>query len=149
MSTAFILAATDSLAPAAPRRVVRPGVLPSSRPKDWVHACPVRSLLPGRGAAVLLPDHDQAAVFLLPNGMLYAVDNIDPYTGAAVLSRGLTGDRDGEPTVASPLLKQRFSLRTGEALDDPSVRLTTYAVRVLSGTVLVGVERAAAASRAA
>jgi nitrite reductase (NADH) small subunit len=146
MSTAFVLAAADSLVPAVPRRVVRPGVLPSSRPKDWVRACPIGRLLPGRGAGVLLPGDEQAAVFLLPNGMLYAVDNLDPYSGAAVMSRGLTGDRDGEPTVASPLLKQRFSLRTGQALDDPSMRLTTYAVRVLTGTVLVGVERAATAT---
>lgn len=149
MSTAFILAATDGLSTPAPRRVVRPGVLPSSRPKDWVRACPVELLLPGRGAAVLLPEDAQAAVFLLPSGMLYAVDNLDPYAGAAVMSRGLTGDRDGEPTVASPLLKQRFSLRTGEALDDPGIRLSTYAVRVLGGTVLVGVERAASANQAA
>lgn len=151
MSTAFVRAATDSLAPSPPRRVVRPGVLPSSSPKDWVQACPLGTLLPGRGVAVLLPDDAQAAVFLLPNGMLYAVDNLDPYSGAAVLSRGLTGDREGEPTVASPLLKQRFSLRTGEALDDPSVRLTTYAVRVLTGTVFLGIEQqqARAASHAA
>jgi nitrite reductase (NADH) small subunit len=149
MSTAFILAATDGLSMSGPRRVVRPGVLPSSRPKDWVRACPVGVLLPGRGAAVLLPEDAQAAVFLLPNGMLYAVDNLDPYAGAAVMSRGLTGDRDGEPTVASPLLKQKFSLRTGEALDDPGTRLATYAVRVLGGTVLVGVERALSAGRAA
>ena len=150
MSAAFILAVTEDLsASPRPRRVVRPGVLPPSQPRDWVRACPVSLLLPGRGVAVLLPEDAQAAVFLLPNGMVYAVDNVDPYSGAAVMSRGLTGDRDGEPTVASPLLKQKFSLRTGEALDDPSVHLTTYAVRVLSGTVLVGVERAASAGRAA
>lgn len=149
MSTAFILAATAGLETTVPRRVVRPGVLPSNRPRDWVRACPLGTLIPGRGVAALLPDDAQAAIFLLPNGMLYAVDNIDPYAGAAVMSRGLTGDCDGEPTVASPLLKQRFSLRTGAALDDPSVRLATYAVRVLAGTVLVGVERAASVGRAA
>jgi nitrite reductase (NADH) small subunit len=88
---------------------------------------------------VLLPGGGQAALFLLPNGMIYAVDNIDPYAGAAVLSRGLTGDRAGEPTVASPLLKQVFSLRTGVALDDPEVALPTYSVRVQDGIVRIGV----------
>jgi nitrite reductase (NADH) small subunit len=70
--------------------------------------------------------------------MIYALDNIDPYSGAAVMSRGLTGDRSGEPTVASPLLKQVFSLRTGAALDDDAVALPTFAVRVVSGVVRVG-----------
>ncbi len=51
---------------------------------------------------------------------------------------GLTGDRAGEPTVASPLLKQVFSLRTGAALDDPEVAIPTYAVRVQHGTVRIG-----------
>ena len=66
------------------------------------------------------------------------MDNVDPYAGAGVLSRGLTGDRRGEPTVASPLLKQVFSLRTGAALDDPDTALPTYAVRVQHGIVHVG-----------
>ncbi|NUO44515.1 MAG: nitrite reductase (NAD(P)H) small subunit, partial [Streptomyces sp.] len=30
---------------------------------------------------------------------------------------------------ASPLLKQRFDLETGECLDDEAVRITTYEVR--------------------
>lgn len=121
------------------RAVVRPGILPAPGPKLWVEACPVRVLVPGRGVAVLLPGAAQAALFLLPNGMIYAIDNIDPYAGAAVLSRGLTGDRGGEPTVASPLLKQVFSLRTGAALDDPAVAVPTYSVRVQAGIVRVGV----------
>lgn len=121
------------------RTVVRPGILPRPGSREWVSACPVDLLVPGRGVAVLLPGGAQAALFLLPNGMIYAVDNLDPYAGATVISRGLTGDRRGEPTVASPLLKQVFSLRTGAALDDPEVLLPTYAVRVQDGIVRVGV----------
>ncbi|GAA6526314.1 nitrite reductase small subunit NirD [Intrasporangium sp. DVR] len=137
-------AGTAAQAPAAPaiertpRAVVRPGILPAPGPKAWVDACPVRRLVPGRGVAVLLPGGIQAALFLQPNGMIYAIDNIDPYSGAAVLSRGLTGDRGGEPTVASPLLKQVFSLRTGQALDDEAVSVQTHAVRVVGGIVRIG-----------
>jgi len=127
------------LAPSAGRNAVRPGILPPPGARLWVPACPVSALVPGRGVAVLLPGGAQAALFLLPNGMIYAVDNLDPYAQAAVLSRGLTGDRGGEPTVASPLLKQVFSLRTGAALDDPAVALPTYAVRVQAGRVRIGV----------
>ncbi|KJK13711.1 nitrite reductase [Terrabacter sp. 28] len=112
--------------------------MPAPGAKQWVPACDVHRLVPGRGVAVLLPGGAQAALFLLPNGMIYAVDNLDPYAGAAVLSRGLTGDRGGEPTVASPLLKQVFSLRTGAALDDEATTLPTYAVRVQHGIVHIG-----------
>lgn len=120
------------------RPVLRPGILPAPGPVHWVDACPVTALVPGRGVAVLLPGGKQAALFLVPTGMIYALDNIDPYAGAAVMSRGLTGDRRGEPTVASPLLKHVFSLRTGAALDDATA-LTTYAVRIVHGIVRIGV----------
>ncbi|EWS99682.1 nitrite reductase [Intrasporangium oryzae NRRL B-24470] len=142
ITTPFGLALAPDSAPAPARTVVRPGVLPAPGPKDWVPACAVHTLVPGRGVAVLLPGGAQAALFLLPNGMIYAVDNIDPYAGAAVLSRGLTGDRAGEPTVASPLLKQVFSLRTGVALDDPKVSIPAHSVRVQDGVVHIGLRLA-------
>lgn len=133
------LAATVTTSPSPRRTSVRPGVLPTAGVRIWVRACHLDTVVPGRGVAVLLPGGDQAALFLLPNGMVYAVGNLDPYAGAAVMSRGLTGDRAGEPTLASPLLKQVFSLRTGAALDDVDVALPTYAVRVVHSVVLVGV----------
>lgn len=97
--------------------------------EDWLSICDRRALIPGRGVAALLPDGRQAAVFLTRAGRLLAIDNRDPFTGAAVLSRGLTGTHQGRPYVASPLLKQRFDLETGECLDDESVRVATYEVR--------------------
>jgi nitrite reductase (NADH) small subunit len=103
----------------------------------WTKACRLDSLLPGRGVAVLLPGGEQAALFLLTDGTLAAVSNIDPFGRAAVMSRGITGDRRGEPTVASPLLKQAFSLRDGRCLDDESHALTVYDVRVADGIVEV------------
>lgn len=99
----------------------------------WTPACAVRSLLAGRGVAVLLPDGHQAALFLLSDGGLAAVGNIDPFSRAAVMSRGIVGDRRGEPTVASPLLKQVFSLVDGRCLDDESYALPVYDVRVVNG----------------
>ncbi|GGS19467.1 nitrite reductase small subunit NirD [Streptomyces griseoviridis] len=95
----------------------------------WFTACDLGTLFPGRGVAVLLPDGAQAALFRDRRGELYAIDNRDPFTGAAVLSRGLTGTHQGRPFVASPLLKQRFDLATGQCLDDESVRVTAYEVR--------------------
>lgn len=96
---------------------------------DWLTVCDQTALTPGRGVAALLPDGRQAALFLDRAGRLYAIDNRDPFGGAAVLSRGLMGSREGRPFVASPLLKQRFDLATGQCLDDDTVRVTTYEVR--------------------
>ncbi|TQK44486.1 nitrite reductase (NADH) small subunit [Streptomyces sp. SLBN-118] len=98
--------------------------------QEWVELCALSLLTPGRGAAALLPDGTQAAVFVDREGVAYAIDNRDPFTGAQVLSRGLLGSSAAGPFVASPLLKQRFDLRTGRCLDDDSVSVTAYEVRV-------------------
>ncbi|MFJ9536720.1 nitrite reductase small subunit NirD [Streptomyces sp. NPDC101225] len=95
----------------------------------WLEVCDLTRLVPGRGVAALLPDGRQAALFRDRDGKLYAIDNRDPFGGAAVLSRGLTGSHQGRPYVASPLLKQRFDLLSGQCLDDASVRVATYEVR--------------------
>ncbi|MEU3555746.1 nitrite reductase small subunit NirD [Streptomyces fragilis] len=123
MSTAVVTAAATPAA-TLPRAAVR-----LRAGEDWLTVCDLDRLVPGRGVAALLPDGRQAAVFLDRAGRLHAVDNRDPFTGAAVLSRGLLGSRAGQPFVASPLLKQRFDLVTGVCLDDETVRLTTYEVR--------------------
>ena len=104
----------------------------------WRLVCAVDDLIPGRGVAARVAG-TQVAVFALPDATLAAVDDVDPFSGASVLSRGLVGDVAGEPTVASPLLKQRFSLRTGACLDDPSVVIRTWPVRVNAGRVEVAV----------
>ncbi|WP_280397882.1 nitrite reductase small subunit NirD [Nocardia carnea] len=115
-----------------------PGVAPTTT--GWTQACRLDYLIPGRGVAVLLPSGAQAALFLLPEGTLYAVGNIDPFGRAAVMSRGIVGDRGGEPVVASPLLKQAFSLIDGHCLDDASESLPVYAVRVDDGLVSISDE---------
>jgi nitrite reductase (NADH) small subunit len=96
---------------------------------DWFTVCDLNQLVPGRGVAALLPDGRQVALFRDRKGELYAIDNRDPFGGAAVLSRGLTGSHQGRPFVASPLLKQRFDLESGQCLDDETVRIATYEVR--------------------
>ena len=97
--------------------VDRPSTRVATRSLD--EGLPARRVAARAGVAVLLPGGEQAALFLLTDGTLAAVSNIDPFGSAAVMSRGITGDRRGEPTVASPLLKQVFSLADGRCLDDP------------------------------
>lgn len=105
----------------------------------WTTACSYHLLRPGRGVGVLLPDGSQAALFRLDDGTLHAVGNIDPFSGAAVMSRGIVGDRAGRPAVQSPIKKQTFALDDGTCLDTPDVSLPVYATRLTpDGDVQVG-----------
>lgn len=99
--------------------------------------CSYEALLPERGVAALLGDR-QIALFRTHDGAVYALDNQDPFSGANVLSRGIVGSRGDVPTVASPMYKQVFDLRTGQCLDDPEVSVSTYPVSVVDGQVVVG-----------
>ncbi|MGI5273065.1 nitrite reductase small subunit NirD [Nonomuraea sp. CA-218870] len=104
----------------------------------WVNVCGYDVLLPERGVCALV-DGEQVALFRTYDGAVHALGNRDPFSGAYVLSRGIVGTRKGEPTVASPLHKQVFSLVTGHCLDEPSVAVPVYRARVDGGTVSVSV----------
>lgn len=83
---------------------------------DAVQVCQLDDLVPERGAAALI-DGTQVAIFRLLDGTVRAVSQRDPFSGANVMSRGIVGTRQGEPTVAAPIYKQVFSLNTGVCLD--------------------------------
>jgi nitrite reductase (NADH) small subunit len=102
----------------------------------WAAVCRYDDLQPERGVAALLGD-TQVAIFRTFDGGLHALDNQDPFTGMFVLSRGIVGSRGGVQTVVSPLHKQVFDLSTGACLDDETVVLATYDVRVRDGVVEV------------
>jgi nitrite reductase (NADH) small subunit len=104
--------------------------------ETWVAVCSLDRLQPERGVAALV-DGVQVALFRTHDGAVYALDNRDPWSGAYVLSRGIVGSRGDVPTVASPMYKQVFDLRTGACLDDDTVRVATYDVRVVDDQVEV------------
>jgi nitrite reductase (NADH) small subunit len=103
----------------------------------WTAVCRYDELLPERGVAALIGT-EQVALFRTFDGSLYAIGNQDPFTGACVLSRGIVGTRGDIPTVASPLQKQVFDLRTGACLDDQTASVPVFAVRERDGQVEVG-----------
>jgi nitrite reductase (NADH) small subunit len=102
----------------------------------WVEICTYDAIYPDTGVCALI-DGRQVAVFRLSDGTLHAVSNHDPFSGANVLSRGIVGDRSGEPKVASPVYKQTFNLRTGVCYENGDVRLDVYRVRRRRGVVEV------------
>jgi nitrite reductase (NADH) small subunit len=85
--------------------------------------------LPAERGVAALVGGEQIALFRTFDGAVYATGNQDPFTGAFVLSRGIVGTRGDHPTVASPLHKQVFDLRTGACLDDQDVSVPVFRVR--------------------
>lgn len=104
---------------------------------NWVRVCRLEEILPGLGVCARVEGR-QVAVFRVGE-RLFALSNLDPFTRANVLSRGLVGSKGERLYVASPLLKHRFDLESGECLDDPNVRLPVYAAKLEEGEVWVGV----------
>jgi len=104
----------------------------------WNAVCTVEDLVPESGIAVWTED-GPVAVFYLPHRLpaLFAISHTDPFSGANVLARGITGDLGGEPVVASPLYKQHFNLKTGACLEDDSVTVKTYPVLLDGNRILL------------
>lgn len=102
----------------------------------WLTICPLNELIPFIGARALLGKH-QIALFRVAMDQIYAIGVYDPFSDAAVLSRGIVGDVQGQLVVASPIYKHHFNLRTGRCLEKPSVGVPVYAVRIVDGEVQV------------
>ncbi|REC95768.1 nitrite reductase small subunit NirD [Kushneria indalinina] len=105
--------------------------------------CDVQDLVDDSGV-VALHDGRQIALFYLPKGRdrqsgpeVFAIANHDPFSKANVIGRGIVGDKDGEPVVASPIYKQHFRLTDGVCLEDDRVRLDTFNVRIEGERVVI------------
>lgn len=105
--------------------------------------CAVEAV-PLEGGVAALVDGEAVAVFRTHAGEVFALGNVDPFSGASVLSRGIVGTRGDAPVVSSPMYKQAFDLRTGRCVDDPAVSVPSYDVAVVDGVVVVGSPREAA-----
>lgn len=124
-------------------------VLDTPATTTWTAVCRLDDLAPERGAAALVGG-EQVALFRLVDDTVLAVQQQDPFCGAFVLSRGIVGTRhvadEVVPTVASPMYKQVFDLRTGACLDPVgktplpglAADLRTWSVRVVDGVVEIG-----------
>lgn len=105
---------------------------------EWHPICDLDRILPNTGVCALVKDQ-QVAIFRVGN-QVFAIDNYDPFSQAYVLSRGIVGDRQGIPKVASPIYKHNFNLITGECLDDDRIRVRTFPVKVVEGRLQVGLQ---------
>lgn len=104
---------------------------------NWVDICPLAAIAPNTGVCALIAD-EQVAIFRVGSGEdVFAISNYDPFSKAFVLSRGIVGDRNGIAKVASPIYKQNFNLVTGQCLDDETVSIPTFKVRIVEDRVQV------------
>ena len=102
----------------------------------WNAVCAFDEIVPDTGVCALLNGR-QVAVFRVGAEQLFAIDNYDPNSNAAVLSRGLVGSLGERIVVASPIYKHHFDLQTGECLEAPAHSVSSFPVRVENGTVWV------------
>lgn len=102
----------------------------------WNAVCAFDEIVPDTGICALLNGR-QVAVFRVGPEQLFAIDNYDPNSNAAVLSRGLVGSLGERIVVASPIYKHHFDLQTGECLEAPAHSVSSFPVRVDNGTVWV------------
>ena len=107
----------------------------------WFDVCALDDIVPNTGAAALLAGRQIALVRLGEGSDVFALSNYDPFSEAFVIARGIVGDRGGCAKIASPIYKHNFDLRTGVCLDDPSVTLPTYPVRVRDGRIEIAIAR--------
>jgi nitrite reductase (NADH) small subunit len=97
--------------------------------------CTIDEIAPFTGAAALVNGRQIA---LIRHGdAVYALDHFDPFSKAFVIARGIVGDRKGVPVVMSPIYKQAFRLDNGQCVDDPTVSLATWPVKVIEGRVFL------------
>ncbi|TKJ94952.1 nitrite reductase (NAD(P)H) small subunit [Erwinia persicina] len=101
----------------------------------WNAVCQIEDIPPQAGIGARLGSQP-IALFRLDD-KVYALDDLEPGTGANVLSRGLLGDSGGDALVISPLYKQRFRLRDGQSLDNPALSQRCWPVKVEQGQVWV------------
>ncbi|MDP9181825.1 MAG: nitrite reductase small subunit NirD [Actinomycetota bacterium] len=103
---------------------------------SWYPVCPFHRL-PVERAVCVLVGGEQIALVRTRDDQLYAVDNLDPVSGAMVMSRGIVGSRGEVDVLISPMHKQAYDLATGQCLDVPELWLGTHDVRVVGGDVEV------------
>ena len=102
----------------------------------WTPVCRIDDILPDTGVCARVQGR-HVAVFRVGTDRLYAIDNVDPKSGASVLSRGLIGNLGERIVVASPLYKNHFDLATGECVEAAEHSVRTHAVRADDGRVFV------------
>ena len=103
---------------------------------NWTEVCDINDIHPNTGVCAQI-DQKQIAIFRVNNtDEVYAIGNYDPIGKANVLSRGIMAQLGEHLTVASPLYKQHFDLKTGTCLEEDE-KVPAYNTKVEASKVFV------------
>lgn len=114
---------------------------------NWLTVCNIQDI-PMNGGVGALIEEEQVAIFRVnteDGEILFAIANHDPFSGANVISRGLVGTIQDHWVVASPIYKQHFRLVDGQCVEDETVKLKSWAVKLEDGKVKIASKEAVAA----
>jgi len=104
---------------------------------NWYDICAISDIPKNAGVAALV-NEQQIALFCAGNSeQVFAIANFDPFSDTNVLARGIIGSIGDELVVASPIYKQHFILATGQCVEDETVSIDSYPVRIENERVLV------------
>ncbi|MEN9463981.1 MAG: Nitrite reductase small subunit [Pseudomonadota bacterium] len=103
----------------------------------WITVGKTQDLIADAGVGAQVGEQQVAVFFIRQTNALYAVSNFCPVNKANIIARGIVGDINGEPVVASPLYKEHFSLLTGKCLEQPALALEVWSVRLHGDEVQV------------
>lgn len=106
---------------------------------QWIKALRTEDVPENGGNCVKLGDH-QVAIFNFTNrSEWYATSNLCPHKMQMILSRGMIGDKAGEPKVVCPFHKKSFSLKSGECLTDDEYSIKTYPIKIEDDHIYIGI----------
>lgn len=104
---------------------------------QWLAVCELDDIPIGGGVCALVNEHAIALFRPTESVEVYALGNYDPFGFANVLSRGLIAEVGNEWTVASPMYKHHYNLKTGQCLENPEVSIPTFLVSIKKTQVLI------------
>ena len=103
---------------------------------NYTDVCALNDIAPDTGVCALI-NGKQIAIFRPINSTeVYAMSNLDPIGKANVLSRGIISEIKGQLTIASPLYKQHYALKTGQCLEEDIV-IDTYPTQIKNDRVYI------------
>jgi len=109
---------------------------------EWVFAG-LAADYPANGGLAVKHGRAEVAVFHLPDNEAkdarwFATQNTCPHKQARTISRGLVGVKlDGQVTLADPIYKTVYDLKTGSGISHPNLNLSTFPVKKEDGKLLV------------
>jgi len=107
--------------------------------KEWFKTAALSQFNDNGGTAILYKGKQIAVFHFNDTDEWFASQNMCPHKMEMVLSRGLIGDKNGEPKIACPLHKNSFSLKTGQCLTTRELNIEVYPVKIIDGYVYVGI----------